>query len=115
MRTFVYVTDSFAALHCWPDAPENMKFLRHLHRHLFQVKIEVEVTDPDRQVEFLELKNRLNTILNDLQQVLCYDDNTLSCEQMCAYIFRRFNEDWKLQLHSVEVSEDGENGAKMVN
>lgn len=40
--------------HCWPDAPDNVSYLRDSHRHMFwyEVRVGVGRTEYDRGIEF---------------------------------------------------------------
>jgi hypothetical protein len=104
----VFATVRFEGFHRWPDAPEEVAFLRVLHRHIFHVRAEVEVRHDDRDVEFILLGRRVSESIRMIassQDVSCW-----SCERWCREII-----DWLgklgIQLSRVEVSEDGENGA----
>jgi hypothetical protein len=125
---FVYVTTRFEGLHHWPDAPEGVKFLRHPHRHVFHVKVYVEVRHGDREVEFITFKRTLE----DFIQFNWFNPSgrpllkTNSCEHIAKEVA-----DWmRPWLHDayglefvapngrkwiVEVSEDGENGAVLAS
>lgn len=104
-RILILVSSQFVGFHRWKDAPEEVKFLRDFHRHIFKVKISVEVTDPDRQVEFFMFKAKLDKVLAD------YNDHRFefSCETIAQQLLERLPE-----ACSAEVSEDGENGALVV-
>lgn len=117
MKTHVWITTQFPGCHAWPDAPEATYWLRSPHRHLFHVKVTVDVSHPDRDVEFFHLKHEVECLIEGAYN-LCTKDihgphyrelSSRSCE-MIAYEIAVI-----LNLHyvvvSVEVSEDGENGA----
>lgn len=103
----IFITDRFEALHQWPQAPEEVAFLRHPHRHVFHVEVMIAVTHSDRQVEFIMAKRTLSTIL---KTYYANKLSTASCEHFAEDI-------GKFMVHNgyavtqVEVSEDGENGA----
>jgi flagellar biosynthesis component FlhA len=105
LRKYVWVTADFEGLHHWPTAPDPVKFLKEPHRHVFKVKMWVEVQGSDREVEFILLKRRLNDFLNDSYAWPHVAHTTYSCEQMAEEILKHFN------ATMVSVSEDGENGA----
>lgn len=56
MLKVIYINTSFVGFHRWDSAPEEVAFLRDLHRHIFNVKVTVEVSHNDRDVEFFLLK-----------------------------------------------------------
>lgn len=110
MRT-IWVTTRFTALHYWKDAPDEVSFLRHPHRHEFHVKLEVEVTSLDREIEFFILKKWLDEEVKQYQLNGVYE---YSCEQFALLILSRYKDihaRYKEIFISVTVSEDGENGA----
>lgn len=77
--------------------------LRHEHRHLFHVRVELEVGHADRQIEFLALRDKLERLCNRLRAKPT--SRHWSCEHYAAAIGRA------LGAARVDVSEDGENGA----
>lgn len=102
MRRIVWITSQFVAYHRWAKAPEDTAFLRNYHRHMFHVKMGIEVLHGDREVEFFDLKRRLDEYINDEFREGRFG---FSCEIIAELILDEFNASW------VEVSEDGENGA----
>jgi hypothetical protein len=101
MITYVWVTSEFEGYHRWKDAPDDVAFLRDFHRHIFKVKLLIEVTHNNRDVEFFQLKRKLK------RELLIWNNQKFedSCEMIAAQLLRAFN------AAQVEVSEDGENGA----
>jgi len=104
MSFSVFFRTTFEAHHYWKQAPAEVKFLRDLHRHIFHVKGSVAVKHSDRDVEFIILKRRANKIVADA--LAAHDTRSWSCEVWAELIGR------ELELDFVEVSEDGENGAR---
>jgi hypothetical protein len=104
-KTEVFVTSEFVALHRWPDAADPVEFLKHPHRHLFKVRLVVEVTHDNRDVEFLTLKDELINFTYPGRFPI-----EASCETMAKTILVVFTEHG-YSVKSCEVSEDGENGA----
>jgi len=41
LYTEIFVTFSFEGEHCYPDAPDEVSYLRNVHRHLFNVRVEM--------------------------------------------------------------------------
>ena len=103
MKTKIFVTAQFESIHCWPAAVEEVSFLQYPHRHMFHVRVEWEVDHDDRAREFLMEKRRVVDAAKDLEK----EDKVLnwSCEMWAKALLNRLN------ANSVEVSEDGENGA----
>lgn len=111
---YVYCQTRFIGFHRWPDAPEEVKFLRDMHRHEFHVKATVKVKHDNRDVEFITLKDAIDQFmrpLNPRQTVMHYQ--TKSCEMIAKEIIEGL-ENASYDVYSVEVSEDGENGAIVV-
>ena len=103
MTTSVFITTRFEGFHCWPEAPEQVSFLRDMHRHVFHVRLEVEVGHQDRDVEYILLKRDVDSYIEKIRKTPVTD--TWSCETWASVLLEQF------QAMSVEVSEDGENGA----
>lgn len=104
VRRRVWVTHRFAGFHQWEQAPERRAYLRDLHRHLFHVRAAVDVNHEGREIEFhdllafLEAECRSLTVLG-------------SCETVATLLAERLADEYPGRRVSVEVSEDGENGA----
>jgi hypothetical protein len=102
----IFVTTRFEGYHRWRDAPDMVSFLREWHRHIFHVKVVVNVEHGDRDVEFIMLKWVIENYVRDKYQGQQFE---FSCEAIAGDImdhFRRF-----YSVSQVMVSEDGENGA----
>lgn len=104
----VWVTASFVGFHKWIDAPDEVAFLRNEHRHVFHVKVSVAVTHGDRDVEFFILKRDLS----DHCAGFAGRSFLYSCEQV-AFILGELLQKDQYKVQWVEVSEDGENGARV--
>jgi len=105
MKRFIKVTTSFEGIHNYPDAPEEVEYLRNPHRHIFHVTVWLEVFNDNRDVEFIMFKNYINTILlsGDLQNASCeMISDKLEIEIRTMYPDREIR---------IEVSEDNENGS----
>lgn len=102
--TFIWITCQFEGMHYWPNAPEG-SILNHPHRHIFHVKLTKLVKHDDRDIEFIDLKNKV--------EKYCYQEfsalTTHSCEDLAKILLEVF------EAERVDVSEDGENGASVVN
>lgn len=110
MNTKIFINTSFEGIHCYPDAPDQVSFLRHPHRHMFYVYVEMDVKHDDREVEFIMLKRFVNNYISnkDMQK------ESLSCEMMCNDIIDELKKDENygpLRTYKVIISEDQENGA----
>lgn len=105
--TAVFCTTRFVWFHKWPEAPESVKYLRDLHRHEFHVKVYVLAKHDDRAIEFQTLKLQVDEYILFHKQTW---SESSSCEMLAKDILSglRVRE---LPVFSVEVLEDGENGA----
>lgn len=103
-RAQVFITCQFAAIHNYPTAPESHKFLREHHRHVFHVKASADVAHANRDIEFIDLKERVQNFCKETWEGKSV--GMLSCEMIACVILDNFKE-----LAVVRVSEDGENGA----
>lgn len=104
MKTVVWITTHFTGFHRWEHAPDNVSFLRDFHRHVFHVKLAVRVTHHNRDVEFFTLKDKVEHFIKYEYHGKFFP---YSCEQIAEQLFNEFGAEW------VEVSEDGENGARV--
>lgn len=112
MQIYVYCQTRFIGFHRWPDAPENVDYLKSLHRHEFHVKVIVKVSHNNRDVEFITLKDQVDDAIKCLRQG-CFTESS-SCEFMASELAGELYNKYNYLVHSVEINEDGENGALVV-
>jgi 6-pyruvoyl-tetrahydropterin synthase len=108
MKTMnIIINTRFSAIHFWPDCPiKEVAYLRNPHRHEFHVQVKAPVKHGDRDIEFIQLKNKIQLWISknwDKQNL-----ENKSCENMCSLLLFVFPE-----LSYVRVLEDGENGAEI--
>lgn len=101
----IWVTTQFEGFHRYPDAPEEVSFLRNDHRHLFKVKVWIQVTHDDRDIEFFIFKRQVESMLTGGQM------NYKSCEMMSDDLFDQISALYPFREVWIEISEDGENGS----
>jgi hypothetical protein len=105
--TKIWITFAIPGIHCYPQAPEDVAYLRSPHRHLFKFKVTVEVFHDDREIEFHQL---LNWCRSQYAANLSVDYK--SCEMMARELLHRLRQySTTSRFIEVEVSEDGECGA----
>lgn len=104
----IFCNFQFEWFHRWKDAPEEVKFLRDLHRHMFHVRVEVPVTHSDRQIEFILFKRDLMGQIENMKEDL---STRSSCEMIAEWFINYVEVKFGVDKVTVEVSEDGENGA----
>ena len=114
--TTVFCTFEVAGFHCWAGAPKEYAYLATPHRHVFKIRVDVRVVHADRDVEIIELKDTATTLFHDIadQEMLFGHPNfgSRSCEMMADELAAKLEEE-SIKVMSVEVSEDGENGARI--
>ena len=101
----IFITTEFEGFHKYPNAPEEVSFLRDFHRHIFKVKVSIEVFHNERDIEFILFKRYINSLISN------GDMNCLSCEAISDILFEKINEKYPNRKITIEVSEDGENGS----
>lgn len=103
----IYVTFQREGIHRYPDAPEDVAFLRHPHRHMFYFKVWIEVFHDDREIEFIRFKRELEGLYAD--GALQLDHR--SCEMIADELHGVLNTRYPNRDIWIDVGEDGENGA----
>lgn len=118
----IIVRTTFDAVHQWKDAPTNPKLISSIlgypHRHKFYVEVRIPVTDPDRQIEFLQFKETLDSVCQS--EFINYPRSApipYSCETMAEIIGKALIAyDSRLAAvasFTVAVFEDNENGGEV--
>lgn len=108
MTNWIWITTQFQGYHYYPAAPKEVEFLKNEHRHIFKVKVWLEVFHDDREVEFLMFKN-------DVEQEIATWSASLgahSCEMIADDIYNDVISKYPKRKVKIEVSEDGENGCE---
>lgn len=108
-QTFIYITDTFEFYHRYENAPDEVAYLRYLHRHLAHVKVKIEVFHDDRELEFIMVKHRVKDILTFLR----FDDTT-SCEMVAELLLSKLQLIYGDRDMTIEVNEDNENGVELI-
>ena len=52
VKKSIWVTFQKEGIHKYPDAPDEVEFLRYPHRHIFKFKVQIDVEHDDRDIEF---------------------------------------------------------------
>ena len=102
----IWVTFQKEGIHKYPDAPDEVDFLRYPHRHIFKFKVQIEVYNDDRDIEFFIFKRWLESLYADSILELDYK----SCEMMADDLAKQIKDKYPDRQLSIDVSEDGENG-----
>lgn len=111
-KSLIIVKGQFEHQHRYYEAPEEVSYLRSLHRHLFHYEVELEVFHDDRELEFIMVKHRIDAFVERSKDSW---GDLVSCEQMALaignYLRNKYGFDRAL---TVSVLEDNENGAKII-
>ena len=117
MKSKIWVTFRREGTHKFPAALTDPKFktgdeydvsfLGYPHRHMFHFKIAIEVFHDDREIEFIQFKRWLENLYGKGVLELDYK----SCEMMATDLYQQISEKYPKREVTIEVSEDGENGA----
>jgi hypothetical protein len=110
--TYVYCQTRVIGFHSWPNAPDEVKYLRNKHRHEFHIKVTVKVEHNDRDIEFITLRSAVDRMFDGASAE--HDFGAKSCEMIAEDIIYFVEADENYKIYSVEVSEDGENGAIVI-
>lgn len=109
IQKFIIVNTRFSAIHCWPDCPiSEVSYLRNPHRHEFHVTVKAPVSHDNRQIEFIQLKNKINQFIRKHWEEK--DLGSVSCEMLCEELRQQFP-----ICKYVRIMEDGENGAEIIS
>lgn len=107
--TTIKVRWAQSGFHRWPEAPQRVEYLRHIHRHLFHFQVELGVDHQDREVEFHQLLGQCQSML----ELPLSEPTRFSCEDMAASILYRLTEIYPKRWAAVECWEDNECGARV--
>lgn len=110
-QTNIIINTQVEGTHNWPACPfEEVDFLRHPHRHIFNICAKKEVTHDDRDIEIIMLKRQINDYLTNAyynSKPNTHEFGARSCEMLAKELLIEFNLDY------CSVLEDGENGAEI--
>jgi 6-pyruvoyl-tetrahydropterin synthase len=109
MINFIWVTIDKPMLHKYKDAPQEVGYLRNLHRHLFKFKVYIAIAHQEREIEFIMFKTFIRKVVDRLPRLL---QNNASCENMAVRLHEEIIKHYKGRDIKIEVSEDGENGVE---
>lgn len=114
VATLLHVKTQFEGFHRWPEAPDDVAFLRNLHRHLFSVVLTLSLPpNSTRQFEFFQVQRDLKLLCRHVL-IRLKEVPSMSCEQIAACIGNCPLCTWRPFLLSITVSEDEENSATVV-
>ena len=121
----IWVTFRKEGIHCYPAAATDpmlntageydVSFLANPHRHIFHFRVSIDVFHNDRDIEFIQFKRWLENLYsstNDSNGAVLELD-WKSCEMIADDLYRQINLKYPGRHVTVDVSEDGENGASI--
>jgi len=100
------ITTQFEGMHKYPNAPEEVAFLRSDHRHILHVTVWIEQFHNERDVEFIMFKRFVEATIKDSQFPA-----SASCETMSDFLAEKIIKMYANRKLKIEITEDGENGA----
>jgi hypothetical protein len=108
----IYVTFQREGIHAYPAAATDpaladVAFLGSPHRHMFHFKVGISVVHNDRDIEFIQFKRWLEKLYAEKTLQLDFK----SCEMMAQDLYTKISGRYPGRAVTIEVSEDGENGA----
>lgn len=116
-KRMIYVTFQREGIHCYPAAATDIKlatgdkydvsFLANEHRHMFHMKVGIQVFHNDRDIEFIQFKRWLEYSFLDGTMILDHK----SCEMICDDLYELIASRYPDRDIEITVSEDNENGA----
>lgn len=112
--SYIVVKTQFEFIHKYENAPEEVKYLREPHRHIFYVEAKIQVYNNDRELEFILVKHDIDKFL---QGIVSSAPITYSCEMFAEDISNFLIRTYAKHINrNIEVSvfEDNENGAQIV-
>ena len=110
VKKSIWVTFQKEGIHKYPDAPDEVEFLRYPHRHIFKFKVQIDVEHDDRDIEFFIFKRWLESLYQGNILQLDYK----SCEMISDDLYLQINNKYPNRFVVIDVSEDGENGCQVV-
>ncbi len=116
-KKFIYVTIQKEGYHCFPEAASEPQFatnnkydvshLANVHMHYFFIKVWLEVSHSNRDVEFIQFRRWLN----DLYSNETLDLNSKSCEMIADDLYAQIAAKYPMSEVRIDVAEDNINGA----
>ena len=106
MTNYIWVTTQFEGFHKYPQAPEGVEFLKDLHRHMFYLRVSIQVFLDDRDIEFILFKRYINSLITK------NNFDYKSCEMISNDLNEKITQKYPNRKIKIIVSEDNENGSE---
>lgn len=111
IQRYIYVTFQQEFIHRYPDAPDEVAYLRDYHRHIAHIKVQIEVYHNERELEFIMVKHNLAAVVSNYIRVTSDNSCETIAENIIEYVKKTYGENRDIE---VDVAEDGENGCRLV-
>ena len=106
----IFVRFTHTGFHHWKDAPPSRAYLADRHRHVFHFEAQMSVLHNDREVEFHDMLDDCKMFVDLNRQR--WELAGASCEHMALALAEYLVAEYDRPAR-VEVSEDGECGARV--
>ena len=111
----IWTTFNFEGIHQYPAAADtagsginDVSFLAYPHRHIFHVKVYIEVFHNDRDIEFIQFKRWCQSQFGEGEGTIQLNNN--SCEMIADQLYDKIAIEFPMRDVWIDVSEDKENG-----
>ena len=112
MKTTVVINFDVEGFHFYKNAPEQVQFLQHPHRHLFTVKVGYRVEDLNREREIFIETDKIKEYLGEAYGIPCRF-NQMSCEMIAKEILEYAQKDDAIWCSVIEDGRGGGNSKIM--
>ena len=109
LTRLVWVTFQRVGFHRYLNAPEDVSYLASRHRHVFKFKVSISVTHNERELEYHQLLNWMNSLYETAE----LDASDKSCESLAEELITCIIAKYPDRVVTVDVSEDGECGSTL--
>lgn len=109
MKKTVIIQIEIEGFHNYPNAPKEVNFLSHNHRHSFKIKVGYRVNDLNREKEIFLCRDEVKSYLFNKFGNPC-KFNAMSCEMIASEIIKYFEKD---DVVWCEVWEENTGGARI--
>ena len=109
MKTSVETQFEIEGFHNYPNAPQDVEFLSHIHRHTFIVKCGYAVTELNREKEIFICRDVVKEYLNESFGFPC-KFGAMSCEMIANEILEFSKDDGMIWC---SVWEENTGGARV--
>ena len=94
VKKSIWVTFQKEGIHKYPNAPKEVEFLKYPHRHIFKFKVQIQVYDNDRDIEFFIFKRWLESLYADDTLELDYKSCEMIADDLAKEIKDKYSDRW---------------------